>query len=689
VQVQKQARHRGEFYLEDEPRLKFDGSAVSADGLETVFNLCAAQNLIAKSKPGTLLVERQVSAPTVFHGPGYAYASGSRLVLKPSFSDVTKAVLDASNRDGIEVKDLFIGNPSAATADDRIAAIGLRLGRPGQTPQENYKCGRVSVERVRCFGLETGGSFQGWSGDIKQFRGDYCATGFIGDFLNACTVDIKVTENIRDFTLTNSDSVTLTVLAEGSRSDGLSSTIDNCRDVDGNIYLEQSYLVPRSTPYLIIGGTKECKAIKLTIHVGQKQVLTSGYRAVRLDRLDQTSVITVVGDAGDMHSLMDITENCKALVLYQEGRGQWPLDNGQVHGPAYNYFPNPQFDCWLRGWNRIVPTNTTITKISAATRWTVTGAANNGSGAIRLTVASHGLLTAMRMEVRGVGGVTNANGHWTITVIDANNFDLQGSTFAGTYTSGGSVKYGPAMIGRGQNAILLKSATAQTNNNVEFRLTETYDTVASPSVLALRGKRIRVGMWAFIPKLADFAESTLGAQPAQTAMYAYSGNSGGATYSNSDTVSPDGRYPAGSYGHHTVTDSREFLWCETEVLPDATVIFVTPYMNQGGTMTNTLGQNFIVIQSIHITVASVPLRQMMEGALVDSPAIDAKTEGGLVTITTDRTTLADPNQIYVVGDRLKPLTPTFVVGDANMRTVSTAGAGGGTAALTITAKVPA
>lgn len=70
----------------------------------------------------------------------------------------------------------------------------------------------------------------------------------------------------------------------------------------------------------------------------------------------------------------------------------------------------------------------------------VTGAVNNGAGLIRLTVAAHGWLTGDETNVATVGGVPNATGQWIITVISANTFDLRGSTFAGTYTSGGTAQ---------------------------------------------------------------------------------------------------------------------------------------------------------------------------------------------------------------------------------------------------------
>jgi hypothetical protein len=71
----------------------------------------------------------------------------------------------------------------------------------------------------------------------------------------------------------------------------------------------------------------------------------------------------------------------------------------------------------------------------------ITGAANNGSGLIRITATAHSFATGNRITVSGVGGTVEANGSkWPITVITANTFDLQGSTFTNAYTSGGTAK---------------------------------------------------------------------------------------------------------------------------------------------------------------------------------------------------------------------------------------------------------
>jgi len=83
----------------------------------------------------------------------------------------------------------------------------------------------------------------------------------------------------------------------------------------------------------------------------------------------------------------------------------------------------------------------------ATTAPTVSNCVNNGSGLIRVTCTAHGFSTNDWIGVYGVGGTTEANGSWQITRIDANTFDLQGSTFTNAYTSGGHATNRPGMYG--------------------------------------------------------------------------------------------------------------------------------------------------------------------------------------------------------------------------------------------------
>ena len=58
---------------------------------------------------------------------------------------------------------------------------------------------------------------------------------------------------------------------------------------------------------------------------------------------------------------------------------------------------------------------------------------------IRVRCAAHGLVDDQEITIFGVLGCIEANGVWDVTVIDAANFDLQGSSYKNQYLSGGKV----------------------------------------------------------------------------------------------------------------------------------------------------------------------------------------------------------------------------------------------------------
>lgn len=70
----------------------------------------------------------------------------------------------------------------------------------------------------------------------------------------------------------------------------------------------------------------------------------------------------------------------------------------------------------------------------------VSGAVAGTGGVIRLTVTAHGYATSNVVWVECLNGVTNGGvavrGNYTITSVDANTIELQGTTFAGTYVAG-------------------------------------------------------------------------------------------------------------------------------------------------------------------------------------------------------------------------------------------------------------
>jgi hypothetical protein len=69
----------------------------------------------------------------------------------------------------------------------------------------------------------------------------------------------------------------------------------------------------------------------------------------------------------------------------------------------------------------------------------VKGSAAGAGGVVRLQVDStQQVNTNDTVIVSAVGGTTEANGTWPVTVIDATHIELQGSTFVHAWTSGGT-----------------------------------------------------------------------------------------------------------------------------------------------------------------------------------------------------------------------------------------------------------
>lgn len=73
------------------------------------------------------------------------------------------------------------------------------------------------------------------------------------------------------------------------------------------------------------------------------------------------------------------------------------------------------------------------------TTFTISGAADNGSGLIRITTdSSHGYSNGDYVRIVGVEGTVEANGVWSISSASGTTFDLVGSTFTNTYSASAS-----------------------------------------------------------------------------------------------------------------------------------------------------------------------------------------------------------------------------------------------------------
>jgi hypothetical protein len=101
----------------------------------------------------------------------------------------------------------------------------------------------------------------------------------------------------------------------------------------------------------------------------------------------------------------------------------------------------------------------------------VTGAAGNG-GRCEIAISSTATYAADEIvSVYGIGGATGCNGTWHVTVTDATHLTLQGTTFGGSYTGGGTVTNGSAFSVVGNPAAACYFGTVMAFFNVYFKST--------------------------------------------------------------------------------------------------------------------------------------------------------------------------------------------------------------------------
>lgn len=145
--------------------------------------------------------------------------------------------------------------------------------------------------------------------------------------------------------------------------------------------------------------------------VNNWQAAETNYRSTSgQDTVDPTTGIPIPGNT------LRITENDDYRVTQQTGEP--PKGTNQLPGTDPN----------------------------AVTYRIISNAVDNGSGLIRLTVnTTNGMITGQQVTIGDVLGTTEANGNWTITVINMTQIDLDNSTFTNAYSSGGYIVNNPAL----------------------------------------------------------------------------------------------------------------------------------------------------------------------------------------------------------------------------------------------------
>lgn len=208
-------------------------------------------------------------------------------------------------------------------------------------------------------------------------------------------------------------------------------------------------------------STKKTRVIPFKFSTTQAYMLEFGNNYVRIyanygivENMGSPVEIVTPYATADL-ALIKVTQS--ADVLYIAHPNHAPASISRFSATNWVYSKLAFIDGPYRAINttttQLTPSATTgtvtITSAFSGGAVSVTGASNNGAGLIRITAVNHGLATGANVFIASVGGTTEANGAWTINVIDVNTFDLTfgwatglPSVFVHAYTSGGTVNDG-------------------------------------------------------------------------------------------------------------------------------------------------------------------------------------------------------------------------------------------------------
>lgn len=146
------------------------------------------------------------------------------------------------------------------------------------------------------------------------------------------------------------------------------------------------------------------------------------------------------------------------------GRALWRVnDNNTSIATSYNETTSSYVNQQQNG--SAVQADTVRGVKSAPPLKLITGVTKTSGNPIKVTCTAHGYSTSDKVFIAAVGGAASANGGWTITKVDNDNFTLNGTSSTGisTYTSGGTV-YSFTAIAKSSNGTAIAPGSGITGH---------------------------------------------------------------------------------------------------------------------------------------------------------------------------------------------------------------------------------
>jgi hypothetical protein len=173
-------------------------------------------------------------------------------------------------------------------------------------------------------------------------------------------------------------------------------------------------------------------------------IVRQGYTTVTSLRTAIQAVAAFAGNALTCNGTQDVTFQDNLII----GFGHAITTNCQRLNvrrnrvdSLYGFYGLSCYDTCYINQNEVWPFTFAATPSMVQYQDSAISAITNSGGLFTIVLSAAPatpLDTGDKIVIHDAAGTPTANGRWTITVVDATHFTLQGSTFAGSYTGGGS-----------------------------------------------------------------------------------------------------------------------------------------------------------------------------------------------------------------------------------------------------------